>query len=285
MTVLISAAELQQALRGPVPPRVLDASFELAAPQAGRRTFEAAHVPGAAYVHLDEDLCGTKTGLNGRHPLPALAAFAQTLGALGLNPEQDVVVMDRGNSMFAARLWWMLRWAGHARVRVLDGGWSAWADISGASESGAGRARLPQAQPYPAALDASMPSVDADTLQARLQQVRLIDARAPERFRGDVEPLDPVAGHIPGAINLPFTANLDASGRFLPAAALQARWHAVVGEDPAGVVHQCGSGVTACHNLLATMVAGYAPGGLYPGSWSEWCADPRRPVARGDGPS
>jgi thiosulfate/3-mercaptopyruvate sulfurtransferase len=184
--------------------------------------------------------------------------------------------------MFAARVWWMLRWLGHAPVAVLDGGWSSWQAIGGAVQSGAVRAP-PQAA-YPMA-DTPSPlatTIDADALLARLGQLALIDARAPERFRGDVEPLDAQAGHIPGACNRFFKDNLTAQGRFKPAAVLRAEFLTLLASQPAGdVVNQCGSGVTACHNLLAMAVAGLEGSLLYPGSWSEWSSNPHRPIARG----
>ena len=278
---LVDAAWLAQALVSDTPPLVLDASFDLADPGAGQRAFETAHIPGAHYLHLDTHLCGTKTGRNGRHPLPSRAAFAQSLGNLGLVPRRHVVVMDRSNSMFAARAWWMLLWAGHARVSVLDGGWAAWAAAGGAVATGPDPMdTTTRAAPYPLP-EPSVQLCDTAQVMACLGSDLLIDARAPERYRGDVEPLDPVAGHIPGAVNQPFAANVLPSGQFLAAAALKERWQAVLGADPARAIHQCGSGVTACHNLLATAVAGLPLGRLYAGSWSEWCADPQRPVETG----
>jgi thiosulfate/3-mercaptopyruvate sulfurtransferase len=184
--------------------------------------------------------------------------------------------------MFAARAWWMLRWLGHTAVAVLDGGVPAWAAAGGALESGDGPARLSATAAYPLSAEPGMPTLLADALQAQLGRVSLIDARAADRFRGDLEPLDPVAGHIPGALNRFFKDNLGADGRFLPAEALRAGFGALLGsQTPAQTVHQCGSGVTACHNLLAMEAAGLPGAALYPGSWSEWCSDPARPVARG----
>lgn len=184
--------------------------------------------------------------------------------------------------MFAARAWWMLRWLGHTPVAVLDGGVAAWQAAGGVLEAGDGPARQAGAPAYPLAPVPAMPTLDAEALQARLGRVCLIDARAPERFRGDVEPLDPVAGHIPGALNRNFKDNLGADGRFLPATELREAFVALLGDRPvAEVVQQCGSGVTACHNLLAMEAAGLSGSALYPGSWSEWCSDPARPVARG----
>lgn len=280
-TTLISAAELKNLLAQPTPPVVLDASFDLSDTEAGERAYREAHLPGAHYLHLDRDLSAPKTGRNGRHPLPSREAFARIAGRLGITPASQVVVLDRQGSMFAVRAWWMLKWLGHEGVAVLDGGFQAWQAAGGAATS-----ELPKASPAaPYPLRASLVrTVDAGALQQALHSpvLRLIDARAPERYRGDVEPIDPVAGHIPGALNRPFKDNLDASGRFKPATELRADFEALLGgRDASAVVHQCGSGVTAIHNLLAMEVAGLGGSSLYPGSWSEWCADPARPVAKG----
>jgi len=278
-TPLISAAELAGWLGRIV---LIDASFDLADTAAGEAAFRVAHLPGAAHLHLDRDLSTAKTGRNGRHPLPARDAFAATVGALGIGADTPVVIYDRQGGMYAARAWWMLRWLGHSQVAVLDGGLPAWAAAGGALEAGDGPARLAGAPIYPLAPEPAMPMLDADALQARLGRVCLIDARAADRFRGDLEPLDPVAGHIPGALNRFFKDNLGADGRFLPAETLRATFADLLGSAaPAQTVHQCGSGVTACHNLLAMEAAGLPGAALYPGSWSEWCGDPARPVARG----
>ncbi len=273
---LISVAELQalQAQRAPLV--LLDCGFDLADMNAGERTYAAGHLPGAIYAHLDRDLAGARTGHNGRHPLPTRTALAQRMGAWGIAPGVPVVCHDDQGGVYAARAWWLLRWMGHADVAVLDGGRGAWLATGAGLEAGAVRVR-PQA-PYPT-LAAAAPTVDTPTLQSRLERITLLDARAIERFRGEVEPLDPVAGHIPGATHRHFKDNLAADGRFKTAAQLRSEYAALVGAGD--VVHSCGSGVTACHNLLAMAHAGLAPGALYPGSWSEWCSDPARPVARG----
>ena len=277
---LISAAELLPLLAGATPPVLLDCGFDLADPDAGRRAFDAGHLPGAQYAHLDTDLAGPTTGRNGRHPLPARAALAATAGRFGIAPGVPVVAYDRQGGPYAARAWWLLRWLGHREVQVLDGGVAAWLAAGGrlTADTAAPRGQ----QPYPDAGPA-MPTVDAAALLQALGRVRLFDARAGERFRGEVEPLDPVAGHIPGASHRFFKDNLLPDGRFKPAAQLRqefAPW--ITASTPAAeAVHQCGSGVTACHNLLAMEQAGLAGSRLYPGSWSEWCADPQRPVARG----
>ncbi len=280
---LMAASELAAALRADPRPIVLDVSFDLADPPSGEREHLAGHVPGAFYLHLERDLSGAKQAANGRfrgrHPLPDIDDLADTVGRRGIKPHTPIVIYDRQGGIMAARGWWLLRWLGHERVAVLDGGWAAWRAAGGAVEAG------PQPPldlgPYPHRGPA-LPTVDADTLQGKLGQMALIDARAPERYRGEVEPLDAVAGHIPGADNRFFKDNLGADGRFKPAGQLAAEFAALLGgRSAADVVHQCGSGVTACHNMLAMEVAGLPGSSLYPGSWSEWSADPDRPMARG----
>lgn len=275
---LISAEALKAAL-GRV--RVFDVRFDLARPDAGEAAWREGHLPGAHYLHLDRDLSakdGVPALCGGRHPLPTREVFAATAARLGLTPDTPVVLVDAQGGMFAARAWWMLRWIGARDVRVLDGGLAAWRAAGGALEPG----EVAPATPGPAWPLGPEPEglrLTADALAAQLGRVALLDARAPERYRGDVEPLDPVAGHIPGALNRPFSANLGPDGRFLPPEALRAAFQGLAGARP--VVHQCGSGVTACHNLLAMAVAGLPGGALYAGSWSEWCRDPARPVAQG----
>jgi thiosulfate/3-mercaptopyruvate sulfurtransferase len=278
-TTLLSAAELAAHVADPAWV-VVDVRHDLAQPERwGEEQYRTGHLPGAVFAHLDRDLSGPKTGRNGRHPLPAPEACARVFGRLGIGEGRQVVAYDQNNGMYAARLWWMLRWLGHEAVAVLDGGLDAWL-----------RAGLPTQREIPPPRSSEFvvpgvgPTVAAAAIVAALptRALTIIDARAPERFRGETEPLDPVAGHIPGAVNRPFAENVDAEGRFKPAAVLRAEFAALIGRRPsAEVVHQCGSGVTACHNLLAMEVAGLSGTRLYPGSWSEWCADPSRPVARG----
>ena len=275
-STLIAVAELQALQAAAAPWVLLDCGFDLADTTAGERAYAAGHLPGARYAHLDRDLSGAKTGRNGRHPLPDRATWSATAGAWGIRPGVQVVCYDDHGGVYAARAWWLLRWLGHAAVAVLDGGRAAWAGAGGPLTTGAPAGAA--APPYPA-LAATMPTVDAATLQAGLPRLVLLDARAPERFRGEVEPLDPVAGHIPGAVCRFFRNNLGADGRFKAPAQLQQEFAGLAGRG--SVVHQCGSGVTACHNLLAMAHAGLEPGALYPGSWSEWCSDTARPVARG----
>ncbi|BDI07610.1 sulfurtransferase [Sphaerotilus microaerophilus] len=281
---LISAAELQPLLDRIGRVCLLDARFDLAQPEAGESAYRQAHLPGALYAHLERDLSAMPPApalCGGRHPLPTPQAFARTVAAFGITPATPVVVYDASGGMYAARAWWLLRWLGHQSVAVLDGGLPAWVAAGGALESGE-RRPVPAAEPYPLPAAPALATITADELQRGLGAVTLVDARGPERYRGDVEPLDPVAGHIPGALNRPFTSNLGPDGRFLDAAALRAAFTALLGERAGGeVIHQCGSGVTACHNLLAMAAAGLGDGVLYAGSWSEWCRDPARPVARG----
>jgi thiosulfate/3-mercaptopyruvate sulfurtransferase len=262
---------------------VLDCGFDLADAGAGERAFREGHLPGAVYAHLERDLSGPKrgqgAGFAGRHPLPDPAAFAATVGRLGIVPGVQVVAYDAQGGPYAARAWWLLRWLGHAEVAVLDGGPAAWRAAGGAFERGEAAPVAQPPYPLPSAAMA-MPTVSAAGLIDEPTRWRVVDARAGERFRGEVEPLDPVAGHIPGAVNRFFKDNLGADGRFKPAAELRSAF-AALGRGPHEVVHQCGSGVTACHNLLAMTHAGLEGSVLYPGSWSEWCADPARPVARG----
>lgn len=259
---------------------VCDCRHDLADTEAGRRAYAESHIPGARFVHLDEDLSGGKTGRNGRHPLPDPDRFARRAGALGIGPGKQVVAYDASGGYYAARLWWMLRWLGHEAAAVLDGGWAAWT-AAGLPVT----AEAPRVTPTTFAARARPELAwDARAIAGRLGDTSklLLDARAPNRYRGENETLDPVAGHIPGAANRFFQANLDGTGRFKPPAALKEEFLGLLGKrPPASVTHYCGSGVTACHNLLAMEVAGLAGSRLYPGSWSEWVSDPSRPVARG----
>ncbi len=258
---------------------VVDCRHDLAQPQQGRIDYSACHIPGARHLHLDDDLSGAKTGSNGRHPLPAVQTLADTFGRVGIDGNKQVVAYDAHGGMYAARLWWLLRWLGHDAVAVLDGGLQAWIDAQQPLTAAPPAIRPTRfaAQPRPMHLD-------AETLQANLHrpQVCIVDARAPDRFRGENETLDPVGGHIPGARNHFFRDNLDANGLFKSPETLDREWRTALGSAIAAeVVHQCGSGVTACHNALAMEIAGLYGSRLYPGSWSEWCADASRPIATG----
>ncbi len=278
-TTLIDAASLQTLMRDGAPLVVLDASFDLADTEAGARHYRAQHVPGAHYVHLDRDLCAAKTGTNGRHPLPTRQTFGVLAARLCIEPGKQVVVYDGQGAMYAARVWWMLRWIGHVEAAVLDGGLAAWQAAGGPLTADVPE-RCEDAAAYPVRKTAAK-SIEAEMLARLLGRHPLIDARAPERFRGEVEPIDAQAGHIPGARNRYYKDNLGADGRFKSAEQLRAEFRPLLdGAPPAQAVHQCGSGVTACHNLLAMEHAGLGGSALYPGSWSEWSSDPARPVAR-----
>jgi thiosulfate/3-mercaptopyruvate sulfurtransferase len=280
-TTLISAADL--AARTDDPNLVIvDCRHDLMNPAAGREAYAAGHIPGALFADMEHELSGEKRGADGafrgRHPLPERAALVNTLRDWGINPDTQVVAYDAHGGMFAARLWWMLRWLGHPATAVLDGGLAAWqAQGLPMSTTVPTRARGSIAEQAPLVTQVAA----ADVLENVSSGARIvIDARAADRFRGENETMDPVGGHIPGAKNRFFKDNLDADGRFKSAQALKADFAPLI-DDPSKAIMQCGSGVTACHNLLALEVAGLPGAALYPGSWSEWCADPARPVARG----
>ena len=280
-TTLIGVASLREVRGESV---VLDCRFDLAQPGAGRQSYLAAHIPGARYADLNRDLASPVTADSGRHPLPSPAALTQFFVSLGIGDETQVVAYDDANGSLAARAWWLLNWLGHPRVAVLDGGFKAWVASGGAVESGEPTTQLaPGAKRFTARLRPETVMTAAEVLRALQDPNRLlVDARAPERFAGSVEPLDPVAGHVPGAVNHPFTSNLNSEARFLPAAELRRLWLArLAGSAPHNMIAMCGSGVTACHNLLAMSLAGLPGAKLYAGSWSEWIRDPGRPVARG----
>ncbi len=278
---LITAADLVPHLTDP-DWAVVDCRYALADPAWGRQAYEAGHIPGAVYADLRTDLAGAAVpGQTGRHPLPTPAVLAERLGAWGIDERVQVVAYDAaGGALAAARLWWLLRWLGHPAVAVLDGGWLPWQ--AAGYPVGVGVATRPPRrftpQPPPAHL------ADSATVQAALGDpaVRLLDARSADRYRGENETIDPVPGHIPGAVSLPYAANLDSAGYFLPPATLRARFATALGDTaPAAAIYYCGSGVTAAHNILAAVHAGLAEGRLYAGSWSEWITDPQRPVATG----
>ncbi len=275
---LISAQDLVRHLHDP-DWRIFDCRHDLRDPEFGRRAYQTGHLPGAMHLHLDEDLSGAMTGANGRHPLPDADQLVARLEACGVGNHTQVVAYDDVGGMFAARLWWLLRWLGHRRVAVLDGGLQAWGRAAGPLSR-----ELPGAAPLPYVMAPEPLAVDLDDVVDHLSdpQRLLLDARSPDRFRGENETLDPVGGHIPGATNRWFHDNLGADGCFKQASVLREEFGQLLkGRNAGHVVHQCGSGVTACHNLLAMESAGLTGSRLYPGSWSEWCADPARPVATG----
>jgi thiosulfate/3-mercaptopyruvate sulfurtransferase len=275
---LIQVDELRQHL-GDADFVIFDCRHDLMKPDAGAQAYAQSHIPSARFAHSDKDLSRPKTGKIGRHPLPEPARFIAWLGANGVDAGKQVVAYDHAGGASATRLWWMLRWLGHDNAGVLDGGWEAWIKAG-------------------APVTADMPAVKATTFTGRPRDVSVdvdyvlshlnapgmvvIDARSPERYRGETEPIDPVAGHIPGALNRLYKDNLGADGRFKSPQELRSAFQALLQKrEPEQVVHQCGSGVSACHNILAMEIAGLSGSRLYPGSWSEWCADPARPVARG----
>ena len=284
-TTLISAPQLETLLSSGQPVMVFDCSFELMEPGAGKQQYLQAHIARAVRADLDRHLSAAKTAPDaaseGRHPLPSRETFAAWLSSIGFGNSMQAVVYDRQGANYCGRLWWMLKWVGHENVAVLDGGLQAWQANGGATQSGP--VDTPSlASNYLLAL-AKTTLVATETIAEQLGRPtqNLIDARATPRFKGEVEPLDPVAGHIPGALNRPSSLNLDAQGKFKPAAQLRAEFDALLGgRSPATVVHHCGSGVSAVPNIIAMEVAGLGRTALYAGSWSAWCSDPARPVAQ-----
>lgn len=262
---------------------ILDCRHDLAQPESGRAQYEKGHIPGAIHAHLDHDLAGPATGTNGRHPLPDPPVLAWRLQSWGAGTHSQIVVYDASDGSYAARAWWLLRWLGHEHVAVLDGGWPAWHALGFAASR-----EIPMPAPGDFAIRPSLAStvtvekVLEYALSGDAARELLLDARAPDRYEGRNETIDPVAGHIPGAVNRFWKQNLTGDGRFKPATQLRAEYEALLdGRTPKQVMLQCGSGVTACHDALAMHVAGLPGAALYPGSWSEWVADPSRPVARG----
>ncbi|HXF77773.1 MAG TPA: sulfurtransferase [Usitatibacter sp.] len=276
-TILVSTAELEKHLGDPGW-IVFDTRHDMGDVEKGRRAYAEGHIPGAYFLHVDDDLSGAKTGKNGRHPLPDLATFAARIEASGVTPATQVVVYDDLGGNFAVRLWWMLRWLGHERAALLDGGYPLWE-----------KEKRPVTKEVPAPRRGDFKArphlgdvVDTPFIERFREDpsIRLVDARAPERFAGLKEPIDPVAGHIPGAVNRFWQKNLGPDGRFKAPEQLKREYAEFLAESkPEQVVHMCGSGVTACHNMFAMALAGIAQGRLYVGSWSEWVADRSRPVA------
>ena len=277
-TTLVSTDELADRLSDPSL-ALFDVRHDLMQHERwGADEYRKAHIPGATFLHIDNDLSGTTNGVNGRHPLPTPEAAAALFSRVGIDSTKQVIAYDQNTGVFASRLWWMLRWLGHESVAVLDGGFAKW--------SREGRAVASEAAEPTAAtffVKNVAPTVNSVGVESSLSRhtLLLVDARAPERFRGEVEPMDPVAGHIPGAVNRPASLNVTANGVFKPASALRSEYQALLGGRPhSDVVHYCGSGVTACHNILAMQIAGLPATRLYPGSWSEWISNPARPIAK-----
>src|SRR5882672_727280 len=279
LTTLVGADVLSQHIADP-DWVVFDCRHDLAAPERGRAEYAQSHIPGARFLHLDEDLSAPKTGRNGRHPLPDREMLARKLGNAGVDSTKQVVAYDAQAGMIAARLWWLLRWLGHLPVAVLDGGWNQWL-----AEGRPQTAEVPRPQPARFAGKVRNNWVGADFIRAHLKDetMALLDGRAPDRYRGQNETIDSVGGRIPGSRNRFYRDNLDASGRFKAPEVLKEAFRSALGPSSTEhVVNYCGSGVSACHNLLAMEVAGLRGARLYPGSWSEWIADPSRPVASGE---
>jgi thiosulfate/3-mercaptopyruvate sulfurtransferase len=266
---------------------VFDCSFDLNQPEAGQTMYDEAHIAGAVYADLNRSLSAkgdrqqTGAASGGRHPLPSRENFANWLGTMGFANAMQAVVYDRQGANYCGRLWWMLKWLGHENVAVLDGGLQAWQAADGAVLTGTQAAHEPTTFKLD---DPRATLVEVSTVERDLGRAHqtIVDARGAPRFKGEVEPLDPVAGHIPGALNRPFSQNIGPDGLFKPAAALRAEFEALLGlRKPSTVVHHCGSGVSAVPNILAMEVAGMGRTSLFAGSWSEWCSDPQRPVAQG----
>jgi thiosulfate/3-mercaptopyruvate sulfurtransferase len=283
-STLINVTQLQALRACGQPLMVFDCSFQLLQPGAGDEQYQQSHIAGAVRADLDRHLCahaGDSAICAGRHPLPTRETFAAWLGSVGFRADMQAVVYDRQGVNYSGRLWWMLKWVGHEAVAVLDGGWQAWVTANGTIESGNG----PQLSPSNFSLTpARIEWVTTDEISRQLGRPgqTVVDARARPRYLGEVEPIDPVAGHIPGALNRPFPDNLGADGCFKPATQLRFEFETLLaGRDPATVVHHCGSGVSAVPNVIAMEIAGLGRSRLYAGSWSEWCSDPRRPVAIG----
>ncbi|MFC7462938.1 sulfurtransferase [Hydrogenophaga defluvii] len=285
-TTLIDVAQLQALIASGQPLLVFDCSFDLTSPAAGEQQFEQAHIPGAVYAHLDRDL-SDKTGAadaasGGRHPLPSRETFAAWLRSVGLSADMQVVVVDRQGANYCGRLWWMLKWCGHEAVAVLDGGLQAWQAAGGSVASGPDKTSRPTGDFTLSPARARLVSAQQLFEQLGHPDQVVLDARATPRFRGEVEPLDPVAGHIPGALNRPFGLNLTQDGHFKSAAQLRQEFDTLLaGRDPASVVHHCGSGVSAIPNVLGMEIAGLGRAALFAGSWSEWCNTPGLPIAQG----
>jgi thiosulfate/3-mercaptopyruvate sulfurtransferase len=285
-TILITPTELRALQNHAAPLLLFDCSFELANPDAGEAQFNEAHIPGAIHAHLDRHLSSHAPGdraSGGRHPLPSRETFAAWLDRIGLRADMQAVVYDRQGANYSGRLWWMLKWCGHEAVAVLDGGLQAWLASGGTAETGPATTRSIAVPGRFVLRDPLARLVNTATIASRLGDplLTVVDARAAARFRGEVEPLDPVAGHIPGALNRPFVDNIGADGCFKPAAQLRAEFtQLLAGRAPSSVVHHCGSGVSAIPNLLGMEVAGLGHSALYAGSWSEWCNTPGLPCAQ-----
>jgi len=280
--LLIEAAELKKDLDSDKAFSLFDCRFDLTNPKAGYESYLEGHIPSAIYVDVDHDLASEKNGQNGRHPLPTIEQWLKTCASLGITKDSNIVIYDNQSCMYAVRMWWMLRATGHNHVRLLNGGYASWLAAGFTSEKtdnqrpNAATSSNSSATTYK---DAMLASDVLENLSSK--KFVVLDARSADRFRGENETLDPVGGHIPGAINRFFKNNLDANGQFKAAEVLAKEFKDLLGATPSeSIIHQCGSGITACHNMFAMELAGMSSSMIYPGSWSEWCADPVRPIEK-----
>ena len=276
---LIEVHQLKDLLDTTSPPLLFDCRFDLVDSEAGYQSYLEGHIPGAIYVHSDKDLAAAKNGRNGRHPLPSMSKWEQTYANLGITPDRPVVIYDNQGGMYAARLWWMLQATGHTHVSILNGGFGAWKNLGlpvSQSETLRQPVALTSLQAY-----RNLVLVDAVLANLKNKTFTILDARANDRFHGENEVLDPIGGHIPGAMNRCFKDNLDSNGKFKSFELLQQEFDVLLGDRPnSEIVHQCGSGITACHNLFAMELVNRHGSSVYAGSWSEWCADPARPIEK-----
>jgi len=276
---LIEAQQLKDLLDTNASLLLFDCRFDLVDSEAGYQSYLQGHIPSAVYVHSDKDLATTKNGKNGRHPLPSMSEWERAYANLGIKPNQQVVIYDNQGGMYAARLWWMLQATGHTRVSILNGGLGAWKSL-GFPVTSLETFRQPAA-PTPLKAYTNLVLVDAVLKNLENKSFTILDARANDRFHGENEVLDPVGGHIPGALNRCFKDNLDSDGKFKSSETLRHEFDALLGDrSSSDIVHQCGSGITACHNLFAMELANHLGSSVYAGSWSEWCADSSRPIEK-----
>ena len=284
MMLLIEATELKKDLESGKEFFLFDCRFDLVNPKAGYESYLDGHIPSAIYVDVDHDLASEKNGQNGRHPLPTIEQWLKTCASLGITKDSNIVIYDNESCMYAVRMWWMLRATGYNKIRLLNGGYAAWLAAGFAGETTERhRSNSSSASSGKTATDRYKDALLASDILNNLSSKKFVvlDARSADRFRGENETLDPVGGHIPGAINRFFKNNLDANGQFKSADVLAKEFKELLGDTPSeSIIHQCGSGITACHNMFAMELAGLKSSMIYPGSWSEWCADPARPIEK-----
>jgi thiosulfate/3-mercaptopyruvate sulfurtransferase len=281
--LLIEAAELKKDLESGKEFLLFDCRSDLTNPKAGYESYLDGHIPSAIYVDIDHDLASEKNGQNGRHPLPAIEQWIKTCASLGITKDSNIVIYDNHSCMYAVRMWWMLRATGHKHVRLINGGYGSWLAAGFTGEKTDNQRLNTPAATSGMTVAAFKDALLASDLLQNLSSKKfvILDARSSDRFRGENETLDPVGGHIPGAINRFFKNNLAANGQFKSADVLAKEFRDLLGETPSeSIIHQCGSGITACHNMFAMELAGMNSSMIYPGSWSEWCADPARPIEK-----